>query len=298
MSRLILPAGAALLASLAAPALGQQPGLIRAAPAAEGPPSEKAPARREARIEEAARSFWEAVKLEATRYARDSAALLTAPLRWDARDRQTAGSFVLLLGGLILADEEIDRLARRTRSDWTDRVSAATTSLGGGDGPKVSAGLLLGGLLLRDREMREMGRDALEAGVLARTLQRYVLKPAFGRERPEDSDGDTAFRPFSGDDSFPSAHATQVFCVASVIAMRARGWILPTLAYAAATVVAFDRVNDRAHFASDVFAGAVFGTAVGRFLVSRHRAEEKPGAPEASLRIIPIRGGLAARLEF
>jgi membrane-associated phospholipid phosphatase len=139
VSRLILPAGAALLASLAAPALGQQPGLIRAAPAAEGPPSEEAPARRE---------------------------------------------------------------------------------------------------------------------------------------------------------------ATQVFCVASVIAMRARGWILPTLAYAAATVVAFDRVNDRAHFASDVFAGAVFGTAVGRFLVSRHRAEEKPGAPEASLRIIPIRGGLAARLEF
>jgi membrane-associated phospholipid phosphatase len=53
-------------------------------------------------------------------------------------------------------------------------------------------------------------------------------------------------------------------------------------------------VNDRVHFASDVAAGAVLGTAIGRFLVARHRrarAESK-----TTLEIVPIKGGLAARI--
>jgi len=37
-----------------------------------------------------------------------------------------------------------------------------------------------------------------------------------------------------------------------------------------ATGVAFSRVNDRAHFPSDVVAGALIGRAVARGIVARH----------------------------
>jgi len=45
---------------------------------------------------------------------------------------------------------------------------------------------------------------------------------------------------------------------------------VPTAAYTLATLVALDRVNTRAHFASDVFAGAVLERSRVVFLVARH----------------------------
>jgi membrane-associated phospholipid phosphatase len=80
--------------------------------------------------------------------------------------------------------------------------------------------------------------------------------------------------------------------------MRAKGWLVPTIAYTAATLVAFDRVNDRVHFTSDVAAGAVLGTAVGRFLVARHRAAQAQQKPAHEINLVPIPGGLAARVIF
>jgi len=142
-----------------------------------------------------------------------------------------------------------------------------------------------------------MGRDALEAGLFGLMLNRYVLKPAFGRHRPSESGGRTVFEPASGHDSFPSGHATEAFAVASVVAARSHGWIVPAIAYFGATVVAMDRVNDEAHFASDVVAGGLLGTAIGRFLVNRHRNASEGGGGVA-FEIVPSHRGLAARILF
>ncbi len=238
---------------------------------------------------------WRSVKAEAKRYAKDSLALVTAPARWHQRDWEKAAAVGLVLGGLMLADREIDRGAIEQRSEFTDRVSDATTGLGGAWGQRISAGILLAGWASRSTTTRDTGRDALEAAVLSSLLSKYVFKPLFGRERPGEAEGHTVFSPGSGDNSFPSSHATQAFAVASVVAMRSEGWVIPTLAYTAATLVAFDRVNDRAHFASDVAAGAVLGTAVGRFLVRRHQeAEAANRFPD----VVPIRSGLGLRWSF
>ncbi len=80
--------------------------------------------------------------------------------------------------------------------------------------------------------------------------------------------------------------------------MRSSGWVVPALAYAAATVVAFDRVNDRVHFASDVVAGALVGTVTGRFLVARHRGQNPDRLRRVKLDVVPIRNGLQARMHF
>ncbi len=84
----------------------------------------------------------------------------------------------------------------------------------------------------------------------------------------------------------------------SVVATRSSGWIVPALADTAATVVAFDRVNDRVHFASDVATGAIVGTVTGRFLAARHRgqADERPHPVE--LEVAPMRNGIQARVHF
>lgn len=235
---------------------------------------------------------------EAKRYGTDSVALLTAPARWNAADWKKAAGATVILGGLLAVDEKLDQAAQNHRTGFTNRVSAATTSLGGGDGVKVSAGLLVVGLLSTSDSMRDMGREAIEAGVFTQLIDNLLLKRAFGRERPSTSGGRTDFDPGSRNSSFPSGHATEAFSVASVVAMRARGWVIPAIAYAAATVVAFDRVNDHVHFPSDVFAGAVLGTATGRFLVSRHRREEGGADSGPRLEVFPSRHGLTARLTF
>lgn len=55
-------------------------------------------------------------------------------------------------------------------------------------------------------------------------------------------------------------------------------------------------MNDRVHFASDVVAGAVLGTVIGRFIVARHRRAQEP--KPADLDVVPIPGGLAVRMTF
>jgi membrane-associated phospholipid phosphatase len=260
----------------------------------EEPPREPAPKRPSL----APRDLWRDVKVEAKRYVADSFAVVTAPLHWKAADWQRAGGVALVIAGLMLADESIDQEARQTRSRFTDRVSDATTGFGGGYGVNVALGFLAAGYVFRSSDLRETGREALEAGFITHILGKWVLKPAFGRERPEVSDGETVFRPGTSNDSFPSGHATEAFSVASVIAMRSKGWVLPALAYTAAALVAFDRVNDRVHFASDVAAGAALGTAVGRFIVGRHRRAQENSRPAAEFELVPIPGGLAGRLTF
>jgi membrane-associated phospholipid phosphatase len=262
-------------------------------PQEPAPPKEPPPKRPSLRPKD----FWKDVKVEAKRYVADSYAIATAPIHWSGADWTRFGGVVLVVGGLMLADKSIDREMQQNRSRFTNRVADATTGFGGGYGPNVGVGFLLTGYVLRDWNVRETGREILEAGFLSHLLDKYVLKPTFGRERPFESDGETRFHFFSSHDSFPSGHATEAFSIASVVAMRSKGWVLPTVAYTAATLVCFDRVNDHVHFASDVVAGAVLGTAVGRFIVARHRRAQEQ-KPTAEFDVVPIRGGLAARLAF
>jgi membrane-associated phospholipid phosphatase len=141
-----------------------------------------------------------------------------------------------------------------------------------------------------------MGREAIEASVFAGLIT-TVLQPIFGRERPGTSDNETLFKPASNNHSFPSGHATLAFSVASVIAARSSGWFWPTLAYTTASVVAFDRVNNRAHFPSDVLAGAAIGISVGRFIVHRHERSDYD-KPKVSVSLTPIPHGLGLVARF
>jgi len=246
------------------------------------------------------RQIGDALWNEAKRYASDTAALVVAPFHWGADDGWRAAGSAALISGAFAADHAVYEAFARNRSDFTDSVSKATTWFGAGGGVAVAFGILGAGLLTGSTEVRDMGRDAVETSLIAGAFTNLVIKPTAGRWRPSESDGVTRFDPFSGHLSFTSGHATQAFAVASVVAMRSPGWVIPTIAYGLATVVACDRINDRAHFASDVVAGALFATSTGRFLVKRHRpiSVQESAQPKTRVELVPIRDGVALRASW
>jgi hypothetical protein len=232
---------------------------------------------------------------EAKLYLDDSFALVRAPFGWDSSDWRKAGAVGVGIGGLMLFDESLAHEVQERRSAATDRLSRLTTRFGAADAFYVSGALVVSGILFKDSNVTWTGREAIEATVFTGIIV-SLSKRAFGRERPMTSGGETVFRPGSSSDSFPSGHAAKAFTLASVVAARSRGWVIPTLAYTGASLVAYSRVNDRAHFPSDVVASAALGIAVGRFVVRRHQSKRE-GSP-VEIEMVPARGGAELRLRF
>ncbi len=88
------------------------------------------------------------------------------------------------------------------------------------------------------------------------------LKPSFERMRPYELFG---FEPkyHSGGGSFPSNHATNMFCLSVLMApiFKRKSWML----FLFAGLVAYSRVHLGVHFPSDVVAGALWGSLWGLF---------------------------------
>jgi hypothetical protein len=239
-----------------------------------------------------------ALQSEARRYVADGEAFLTAPLHWNGESWTQAAVAVGSVLLLTTEDSRIDSALQRRRSSRTDSISRAVTPLGSYAGIGISVASLGAGLVFRDANLRDTGRDAIEAEIFAAGIVTPLLKKTVGRLRPSQGSDADEYRPLSSGQSFPSGHTTEAFAVASVIAARSDGWVVPTVAYTLASAVGFARMNDRAHFASDVVAGAVIGTAIGHAVVHRH-AESKG---KASWGLVPVaaRGGagLAVRIEI
>src|SRR5262249_11822308 len=67
--------------------------------------------------------------------------------------------------------------------------------------------------------------------------------------------------------SYPSGHATNAFAIAAALSEELGG-ATPWIAYPIATGAAWSRVNDEAHWVSDVVMGAALGIVAGRLVVS------------------------------
>ncbi|HEX4167277.1 MAG TPA: phosphatase PAP2 family protein [Bryobacteraceae bacterium] len=135
------------------------------------------------------------------------------------------------------------------------------------------------GLGRKDTKMQHTALLAGEAVANAEILT-TVLKDIDRRARPASfpahgnywdswEDGKGSF--VRGNGSFPSGHAIAAFSIATVIAHRYRThrWV-PYVAYGMAGLVGFSRLTLSAHFASDVFVGAVLGYSISRFAVLRY----------------------------
>jgi membrane-associated phospholipid phosphatase len=121
-----------------------------------------------------------------------------------------------------------------------------------------------------DVKLIKTGFLGIESFVVAGALT-TGLKYAVHRGRPTEAE---SFGNFNGagfssqDVSFPSGHATSAFAVATVIATQYGDHIaVPIIAYSLASLTAAARLNDNAHWASDVFVGSAIGYFTAKTLI-------------------------------
>ena len=181
------------------------------------------------------------------------------------------------IGGLIVADDDIRDFFQRnrgaTKNDVADGLETAGSSYALLAG---HLGLIAGGFWFRENEAGDklfrVALVSLEAQVFTEATAGFI-KVASGRRRPKKERGAFSYAPFqdvSFDRSLPSSHAARAFSVAAVFADHYPQPV-PFIAYSAASLIGLSRILLDEHFASDVFAGAALGFAIGKTLSWRYR---------------------------
>jgi decaprenylphosphoryl-5-phosphoribose phosphatase len=157
----------------------------------------------------------------------------------------------------LTLDERLLRVARtRLHSPDAERAMAGFSRLGEHGGVWLAVGLI-GQIVDRPRrlEWRRARRTVMRA-YLANTAIKLVVR----RRRPE-IDGLPALTGTPTRLSFPSAHASTSFAGASCYSSLG----LPaTPLYALAAALSASRLYLGVHYPSDILAGALLGTALGR----------------------------------
>jgi len=129
----------------------------------------------------------------------------------------------------------------------------------------VAASVLYAAGSFFSQKMCRVGKSLL-IGLLSSGIMVQVMKHLIGRARPRLTADPLFIGPSfrSGYDSFPSGHAAVIFCLAYILSLhfpRCR-----IVFYMFASIVALNRVEDFAHFPSDILAGAVIGLIVAKIL--------------------------------
>ncbi len=202
----------------------------------------------------------------------DTTETVTEPLRWNGEDWRKFG---LATGGLVVigafADESIRNTAQRHRTSGEDNFFRQVQKFGTKQyGLPVLAGFYAYGKIGDDYNAQTTALDGLSASVIT-ALVTSTIKGVVGRARPNTGLGSGHFSPFQGDYSFPSGHATGAFTFASVIAAHYDSPWVDATAYGIASLVGVARIEQNAHWTSDVIAGGLIGGLIGHHLVEFNR---------------------------
>jgi len=206
--------------------------------------------------------------------------------------REAAAGAAVLAGALLL-DRAFDGAVRDGGGGQLEPLSDA---LNYGGRPQYAAALLAGTWAVGELAGRgEVADAALHVGaaLAAGGVMNGALKYSVGRERPSETADPHRFRPFADQNrwqSFPSGHTVVAFSLASAVSEEARAPWVTALAYGGAAAVAWSRVYEDKHWASDVTAGAIIGIVAGRGTV---RLLHRGGEP-ATVAIAP--SGIAIRI--
>jgi membrane-associated phospholipid phosphatase len=171
-----------------------------------------------------------------------------------------------IAAGLFATDHRISHEA--TRNSHTNTAVSFSNAGLAAMGGTVGAMYLLGVRNSNDH-LRETGLLAAEAAADSFEVDE-ILKYALQRQRPDSTSQPGAFFQGASAASFPSAHATTTFAMATVIADEYPGWMTKTMVYGLATAVSAARVVGEQHFPSDVFIGGTLGYLIGHN-VYKHR---------------------------
>jgi len=206
---------------------------------------------------------------------KDTIYVLSGPVQWDAKAWRDFSLYTAGISSILLLDDEIYDGIQRNRSKTTSNIAKVVEEFGSAPSFGIMAAFYLGGTVFDNFKAKDTAVDAAVASLVSAGIITTSLKVIAGRSRPRDNEGTYKFQPFGGHHSFPSGHTTQAFSLASVIAEHYDEWWIGTISYGIAGGVGLARVEQEAHFASDVVAGALIGTIVGKTIVRYNRKFHK-----------------------
>jgi len=213
------------------------------------------------------------------RLARDAKYIFTSPQRVDKSHLIPIIVASGLTVGLMAVDEDVREYARNHHNqEASEFLSIYIAPLGDGRyGVGICSLFYIEGLCFHNEKAKQTGTMGLESMACAGTLS-FLGKLFIGRHRPKDNKGAfdyTGPSSKSYKSSFPSGHVTVTFSLASVIAEQYDNIFVNTLVYGAASGVGFQRIYDDEHWLSDVFAGAMLGTLIGKTIVKLNKDDSQ-----------------------
>ena len=172
---------------------------------------------------------------------------LSEPAFWTAS--------ALTFGSALLLDHTAREEVPEGRSPFTQKLSGVGNTLGLAryDVPVVLAALVAGHLS-RNRRFADATTHIALSYVTA-DITESILKPVVHRARPYDP---------RSHDSFPSAHLAHITSIAAAAAEEAHSPWVTAVAGTTVSLVGWQRMYARQHWASDVAAGAIIGVAFSR----------------------------------
>jgi membrane-associated phospholipid phosphatase len=206
-------------------------------------------------------------------FLEDTKYILGSPMRWEKTDWAHFGLSAAAVAGTAVF---LDCSIRSDGQDSWEKVVKRFKPFGSTYALATAGGFYLLGSLSDHGEMRATGADAISASFVSGLILVPALKSATGRARPYQEKGTFAFKPFGGNYSFPSGHTAEAFTVASVISAHyPERWVQVTT-YGLASLVGIARLEGNAHWGSDILAGALIGTTVGK-AVTRLNQQRRNG---------------------
>lgn len=202
--------------------------------------------------------------------------VLTAPARWQEQEWKNFGlATISVIGVAAIADRPIsDEMHRHAPNN--NGFLLGVERFGAEYSLAVLGGFYLAGAIGNNDNAVSVAQDGLAASIIASGIITPTIKFIAGRARPRENAGIATFHPFStnysSNSSFPSGHATQAFALASVIANHYDETWVTCSSYTVAGLVGVARSYHGAHFASDVLAGALIGTLVGKSVVAHNKS--------------------------
>lgn len=207
----------------------------------------------------------------------DTKTIVTSPARWNTDDWTNAGLAMLAIGGTAAFDQTIKENVQAHVSQGQSDFMKRFQNLGAGLSFGILAGFEVWGEAGDNSKAKAVAMDGLAASLIGPGLIGTSVKYVAGRVRPNETNDPFIFKPFSGNASFPSGHTAQAFAVATTIAEHYPVWWVQGLCYGSAAVVGYARIEENAHWASDVVAGGILGWSVAHTIVRRHDKPPKPG---------------------
>jgi membrane-associated phospholipid phosphatase len=208
-------------------------------------------------------------------YFSDAGSMIASPLSWGGSEWLRFSAVIAATYAVASEESEVQTWVQVRRNGDTNTVARFAGPLGSG---RYVLPALIGlygcGRIAGSDKVARTALLSLESVVLSGVFT-GTIKYLTHKQRPNPSltEGIPWNGPsFSGTHlSFPSGHSTCGFAVATVVAMEYGDHaFVPPLVYCAATLAALSRVNDNAHWMSDIILGSAIGHFTARAIVGRH----------------------------